>query len=53
LSAARAVVFTILALALALVVVSAFGGVGVGSFVLLVSLAVLGFALWRRSRSND
>lgn len=49
----RAAVFTILALVLALVVASALGGVGLSGLVLLVSLAVLGFAVWwRATRSN-
>ena len=49
----RAVVFTILALALAVVVVGGLGHLGLGGFLVLVCLAVLGFAVWwRRSRSN-
>jgi len=49
----RAVAFTILALLLAVVVVGGLGELGLGGFLVLVSLAVIGFALWwRRSRPN-
>ena len=49
----RAVVFTILAFLLAVVVIGGLGELGLGGFLVLVCLAALGFAIWwRRGRSN-
>ena len=53
-SVVRVVVFMLLALFLALVVVAGFGQLGIGSFAVLLALAVLGFAVWwRRGRTNS
>jgi hypothetical protein len=53
-SLVRVVVFTLVALSLALVLVAGFGQLGIGGFAVLLALAVLGFAVWwRRGRTNS